>query len=172
MSKFKPGDHIEVVETDEADEKLGIEVGTRGYILDVSAYPFVNFVDNCTDIEECEEYAKNNELYRHYMSENQLKLVEEKKMNKIEKHKEICNELNTLYERKNNDYGDSFAKSFEEYGMIMSCIRLEDKLNRLKSLSRDKEQMVKDESLIDTLMDLANYSIMTIIELEGGKINE
>ena len=88
-------------------------------------------------------------------------------MNKIEKHKEICNRLNTLYEAKNKDYGDSFGKSYKEYGLTMSCIRLEDKLNRLKSLNSNKCAKVQNESIEDTLMDLANYAIMTLIELEG-----
>jgi hypothetical protein len=48
--------------------------------------------------------------------------------------------------------------------MAMPCIRLEDKLNRLKSLTRSGDQQVNDESIDDTLMDLANYAIMTIVE--------
>ena len=88
-------------------------------------------------------------------------------MNKIEKHKIICEKLNTLYEAKNADYGDSFEKSYMEYGLTMSCIRLEDKLNRLKSLNFSRTIKVKNESIEDTLMDLANYAIMTLIELEG-----
>lgn len=86
--------------------------------------------------------------------------------NKIEKHKLICEKLNKLYEAKNADYGDSFGKSYKEYGLTMSCIRLEDKLNRLKSLNFSKSARVS-ESVEDTLMDLANYAIMTLIELEG-----
>lgn len=94
-------------------------------------------------------------------------------INKIEKHKQICEDLTTLYERKNNDYGDSFGKGFKEYGMIMPVIRLEDKLSRLKSLAiGNKEKMVSDESLIDTLMDLANYSILTVIELSSSSEGE
>ena len=86
-------------------------------------------------------------------------------MNKIEKHLEICKKLNSLYEAKNADYGDSFGKSYKEYGLIMSLIRLEDKLNRLKSLNKSKSAKV-EESIEDTLADLANYAIMTLIELE------
>ena len=86
-------------------------------------------------------------------------------MNKIEIHKNICDSLNDLYKAKNEDYGDSFGKSYKEYGLTMSCIRLEDKLNRLKSLNKNGNAQVKDESIQDTLMDLANYSIMTLIEL-------
>ena len=91
-------------------------------------------------------------------------------MTKLEKHLVICKELNNLYKSKNKDYGDSFSKSFTEYGLTMPCIRLEDKLNRLKALNKNKEQKVKDESIKDTLMDLANYAIMTLIELDGIEV--
>lgn len=85
---------------------------------------------------------------------------------KLNIHKSICEELCAIYEKKNKDYGDSFSKSFNEYGMTMPCIRLEDKLNRLKSLTvQNNTQQVKDESVEDTLLDLANYAIMTVIEM-------
>jgi hypothetical protein len=83
---------------------------------------------------------------------------------KVELHSRICTNLTALYERKNHDYGDSFAKSFAEYGMAMPCIRLEEQLNRLKALTRNGNQQVNDESIDDTLMDLANYAIMTMVE--------
>lgn len=86
---------------------------------------------------------------------------------KVQQHEEICKELNKIYEAKNKDYGDSFGKSFDEYGMTMACIRLDDKLNRLKSLNKSKELKVLDESIEDTLLDLANYSIMTVIEMRN-----
>lgn len=85
-------------------------------------------------------------------------------MSKVDQHRQICEDLNTLYARKNADYGDSFGKSYNEYGLAMACIRLDDKLNRLKSL-RTKAAQVTDESITDTLMDLANYAIMTLVEI-------
>ena len=85
-------------------------------------------------------------------------------MDKSSKHMEICKELNNLYRRKNHDYGDSFGKGFKEYGMVMPVIRLEDKLNRLKTLIKAENKV--DESIEDTLMDLSNYAIMTLIELK------
>ena len=91
---------------------------------------------------------------------------------KIEKHMNVCRELNKIYEAKNNDYGDSFHKSFLEYGIVMPCIRLEDKLNRLKSFAQNKEMKVNDESIIDTLLDLANYSIMSVIELQAENLKK
>jgi hypothetical protein len=88
---------------------------------------------------------------------------------KVEHHAEICAYLNGIYERKNADYGDSFHKTFLEEGMAMARIRLTDKLERFKKLTKSKDQQVKDESIRDTLLDLANYAIMTVMELDGEK---
>lgn len=86
---------------------------------------------------------------------------------KVERHKQICMALNALYARKNHDYGDSFHQTFVEEGMAMPRIRLGDKFNRFKTLFRKLDsQRVSDESLKDTLLDLANYAIMTVLEME------
>lgn len=90
-------------------------------------------------------------------------------MTKVANHRMICDEINELYAKKNHDYGDSFAQSFREEGMAMVRIRLGDKFNRLKALTRGGEQKVSDESIRDTLIDLANYAIMTVLEMEGEK---
>ena len=90
-------------------------------------------------------------------------------MTKVAHHRMICDEINELYAKKNHDYGDSFAQSFREEGMAMVRIRLGDKFNRLKALTRGVEQKVADESIRDTLIDLANYAIMTVLEMEGEK---
>ncbi len=88
---------------------------------------------------------------------------------KVDRHKKLCDELNALYAKKNHDYGDSFHQTFVEEGMAMSRIRLGDKLNRFKTLSRKLDsQKVSDESLKDTLLDLANYAIMTVLEMEDA----
>lgn len=86
-------------------------------------------------------------------------------MNKAEKHEKICQKLNEIYKAKNHDYGDSFGDTFNKLGIISAVTRITDKVGRLQTLST-KKQEVKDESIKDTLMDLANYSIMTLIELE------
>lgn len=85
---------------------------------------------------------------------------------KVLRHGEICKEINELYAKKNHDYGDSFHQTFVEEGMAMARIRLGDKFNRFKTLSRNGEQQVNDESIRDTLIDLANYAIMTVLEME------
>ena len=91
----------------------------------------------------------------------------------VERHASICNMLNEMYRKKNHDYGDSFHLSYLEEGMAMPRIRLSDKLNRFKMLSKQPEaRMVNDESIKDTLLDLANYAIMTVMELEGANKQE
>jgi hypothetical protein len=92
-------------------------------------------------------------------------------MSKVDKHREVCERLNKLYAAKNKDYGDSFGEGYKEYGLIMPAIRIDDKFKRFKQLIKQQAE-VKDETIIDTLMDLANYSIMTIIELENEKKKE
>ena len=88
-------------------------------------------------------------------------------MTKAERHLSLCQELNEIYAKKNHDYGDSFHMTYLEEGMAMPRIRLTDKLNRFKRLTQAKEQRVNDESIRDTLMDLANYALMTILELDN-----
>ena len=89
-------------------------------------------------------------------------------MDKIKKHREICEQLNIIYTKKNHDYGDSFGNTFCKLGIISAITRITDKYNRLCSLCT-KPQMVKDETIEDTLVDMANYCIMTLIELRAKK---
>lgn len=88
-------------------------------------------------------------------------------MNKVQKHKDICNELNEIYDKKQHDYGDSFGQTFDKLGIISAVTRISDKYNRLVSLATkpEEERKVKDESITDTLLDMANYCIMTVIEM-------
>lgn len=91
---------------------------------------------------------------------------------KVQLHKKICGELTTLFERKNHDYGDSFHQTFAEEGWPMVRIRLSDKLHRFKALTRGDSQQVQDESLRDTLMDLANYAILAVMEMDRRERDE
>ena len=92
---------------------------------------------------------------------------------KVLRHQKLCDGLNDLYARKNHDYGDSFHQTFVEEGLAMARIRLGDKFSRFKTLSRisptDSTQQVTDESIRDTLLDLANYAIMTVLELDQAE---
>lgn len=89
---------------------------------------------------------------------------------KIKMHEELCKELNETYKNKNHDYGNSFGETFNKLGIVSAVTRISDKYNRLVSLCMlpEEERKVKDESITDTLLDMANYCIMTVIELRKG----
>ena len=84
---------------------------------------------------------------------------------KVARHCAICQKLNAVYKAKNHDYGDSFGDTFKKLGIISAVTRLSDKMNRLMSLAVAHDAQVKDEKIEDTLLDMANYAIMTLIEL-------
>lgn len=83
---------------------------------------------------------------------------------------DVLIEMKNLYERKNGDYGDSFSKSIEKYGYVAGLVRISDKFNRLENLIMGATQNVNDESVRDTLIDLANYSVMLIAEMDNETV--
>lgn len=85
---------------------------------------------------------------------------------RVKRHKEIVEELNRVYEQKNTDYGDSFAESVREFGIVAALTRISDKYNRFKRLALGNRNLVGDESIRDTLLDMANYCIMLSMILE------
>lgn len=90
-------------------------------------------------------------------------------MDKVQRFKEITSDMAETYNRKNSDYGDSFGQSIREFGFVAGVVRISDKFNRLKSLLSGKEQKINDESVQDTLLDMANYCIMLKMEMENGQ---
>lgn len=84
------------------------------------------------------------------------------------RHHNICGELEEIYRKKNADYGDSFHTEFAEDGIIVAKFHIGEKFNRFKRLIK-VENKVKDESIRDTLMDMANYCILTVMELDDSK---
>ena len=93
-------------------------------------------------------------------------------MTKIERHEKMCNDLHSLYIKKNAAYGDSFGETFQKLGIISAVTRISDKYNRLVNLVTNPNIDSGDESVIDTLVDLANYSLMTVMELQIEKGND
>ena len=90
--------------------------------------------------------------------------------NRVDKFEKITTEMFDLYKRKNADYGNSVAKTFDEWGLASFLIRMEDKMNRVINLTKKQgEAKIADEKIEDTLLDLANYSIMALIELDRAK---
>lgn len=88
----------------------------------------------------------------------------------IFKIQEILDGMLTTYIKKNHDYGNSFDKSLDEEGLAAARIRMGDKWNRFKQLSKGEDALVKDESIKDTLLDLALYAVMTVNWYDSQKM--
>ena len=84
--------------------------------------------------------------------------------------REVTEWMNNVYERKNADYGDSFSKTFEEFGLTSSAIRINDKTERFKKLIKQEAQVL-DEIIKDTLLDIANYAVLTLVEMSKRENN-
>ena len=83
-------------------------------------------------------------------------------MDRVEQMKQIQSETLELFTKKNIDYGDAFAK----YGIVGVLMRMEDKLHRFMSITKNGVNLIKDEGIKDTLMDLHNYAAMALMLLD------
>ena len=91
-------------------------------------------------------------------------------MDKVKEFRAIVNKMADTYEKKNSNYGDSFGKLFEELGAVSGLVPLYNKLHRATSLINGDENHF--ESLEDTLIDMACYAIMNVIEMRKEKEND
>ena len=89
-------------------------------------------------------------------------------MDRVEQMKKIQKEGLELFTKKNADYGDAFAK----YGIIGVLMRIEDKLQRSMSITKSGVNLVSDEGIRDTLIDLHNYAAMALILMDEPTVDE
>ena len=120
------------------------------------------FTDNYSCVFNAMDNKMLDKIYGWYKELDDLKQNIEPK---VARHYAICQKLNQVYKAKNHDYGDSFGDTYKKLGIISAVTRLSDKMNRLMSLAVSHDAQVKDEKIEDTLLDMANYAIMTLIEL-------
>ena len=83
---------------------------------------------------------------------------------RIDNYKRLQADMLQTFINKDSDYGDSFGKTFDKYGIVSALTRMSDKLNRLDNLASSNTMQV-DESIEDTLLDLANYAMLTYLEI-------
>ena len=89
-------------------------------------------------------------------------------MDRVEQLKTIQGDALELFTRKNADYGDAFAK----YGIIGVLVRIEDKIQRSVSITKNGVNLVNDEGIRDTLLDLHNYAAMALMLLNENRFND
>jgi hypothetical protein len=89
--------------------------------------------------------------------------MDQSKPDRIAQLKIIQSNALELFTKKNSDYGDAFAK----YGVIGVLMRIEDKIQRALSITKNGVQLVNDEGIRDTLLDLHNYAAMALMLLDN-----
>lgn len=127
-----------------------------------------NIIDQIEDVSNSLSLEEAEILYNIIQELNDMRHIFGSESGEF---RDITNSMIQTYQAKNQDYGNSFEKSLYKFGLVASIIRLSDKMNRIESLSQTKAR-VKDESIEDTLLDLANYAIMTVIWLRKSRVNE
>ena len=83
-------------------------------------------------------------------------------VDRVQQMKQIHGTALELFIKKNADYGDAFAK----FGVIGVLMRIEDKIQRSLSITKNGVNLVKDEGIRDTLLDLHNYAAMALMLLD------
>ena len=160
------------VETQEDYDALMVELKEKGYDLSYVRSPiFFKTGKNCVFVfynmpiqVASFEYAKSEfpeiaiEKYKAKQNDVQS-AIETVSQNNAELFHKIITDLEKTYLAKNKDYGNSFEESLNEFGEVAGIVRIGDKFNRAKNLSKNKANVV-DESKIDTYLDMANYNIM------------
>lgn len=81
---------------------------------------------------------------------------------------DLLAKMKDIHDRKNKDYGNSAHDTYVKYGLVSYLTRMDDKMNRITSLWKNDSQLVDDEKIEDTLIDLANYAIMAVEDLHSG----
>ena len=87
-------------------------------------------------------------------------------MNRHEQMIKVQKEGFELFKKKNQDYGDAFAK----YGVIGVLMRIEDKIQRSMSITKNGVNLIEDEKIRDTLIDLHNYAAMAIMLMDENNV--
>lgn len=102
-------------------------------------------------------------LIEKYGSKDDLMTEDERR------HRKILDEMADTFSKKNSDYGNAFEEILDDFGASYAVGRLKEKLKRLTKLITTNKQEVVDESIEDTLLDMANYAVLTIMWLQKQK---
>lgn len=85
------------------------------------------------------------------------------------RHRKILDEMADTFSKKNSDYGNAFEEILDDFGASYAVGRLKEKHKRLTKLITSNKQEVEDESIEDTLLDMANYAVLTIMWMQKQK---
>lgn len=162
--EYKIGDVVRIKDNLQVGEKYG----GCNVIDDMLKYR--GMVDTIEYIDKEGDYHLANDNNPYVWNKDMLEpalTVKQAKMDRLDIYQYILNGLEETYKAKNNDYGNSVADTYEKFGDLSFLVRITDKYNRLLTLCNpNNEQKVKDEKIDDTILDLANYCLLWLVEKE------
>lgn len=174
--EYKIGDVVRIKDNLQVGEKYG----GCNVIDDMLKYrgmvDTIEYIDDDGDFELASEdnaFAWNKDMVELIKQTKHISDLKSVKMDRLGIYEYILNHLEETYEAKNNDYGNSVADTYDKFGSVSFLVRITDKYNRLMTLCDPNapEQKVKDEKIDDTILDLANYCLLWLVEREY-KINK
>ena len=107
--------------------------------------------------DDCYEITDDKDEITYYLKYRFVPVVESDIVN-------IALEIGELVEKKDKDYNSAFSKTLKEYGDVAYFLRINDKLNRLKSLLLRSKDAEINESVEDTLKDIVGYTLLMLKE--------
>ena len=145
----------------------------------------INMRIRCINNLLTEKYLSKDKIYTVLEEKGDFYIIydDSKKVNNWSKHRFVPAEENTiigmakeiaeLVENKDKDYNSPFAKTLQEYGLGTYFLRVDDKLNRLKSLLLNNKDAEVNKSVEDTLKDIVGYTLLMLKEIKNRRyINE
>lgn len=172
--KYKKGDVVRIRKDLQEDEMYGDCNVTEDMLQYRGTIHTIEYVyddgDFQTDVKNSynDPYIWNKDMVEPIKQVIPLSDSESVKMDRLGIYEYILNNLEETYKAKNNDYGDSVADTYDKFGCVSFLVRITDKYNRLMTLCNPNapEQRVKDEKIDDTILDLANYCLLWLVERE------
>lgn len=163
--EYKIGDVVKIKDNLQVGEKYG----GCNVIDDMLKYR--GMVDTIEYIDKEGDYHLANDNNPYVWNKDMLEpalTVKQTKMDRMDIYQYILNNLEETYKNKNNDYSNSVADTYKKFGDLSFLVRITDKYNRLMTLCDPNapEQKVKDEKIDDTILDLANYCLLWLVERE------
>lgn len=165
--EYKIGDVVRIKDNLQEGEKYGECNVNKDMLKFRGATTTIEGID-----EDGDFYLANKDdyyaWYKDMLEPVEIKESTTPKIDRLGIYQYLLNNLEETYEAKNNDYGNSVADTYDKFGCVSFLVRITDKYNRLMTLCNPNapEQRVKDEKIDDTILDLANYCLLWLVERE------
>lgn len=172
MNRYKVGDKVRVKDWDDLVDEFGMDLdGVINKPSDKYTFvePMKEFCGQIVTISDVQDNGYNIEEDGGWQGWSDYMFVDEESTNEVHPFEVITKEMFELYKIKNKRYGDSFSVLYDEFGMDYVVPRLVEKVNRIKTLVSNPDLDPDDESIEDSLIDLANYSVMTLKKIKEDK---